>query len=118
MADIYEYVGKKIRELRQEYAGGRGLKQEALAEKIKVTPNTLSRWESATYRPSISDLQKLAKVFGVSISVFFPNELDPKTQALMSATGDLRKEEMEDLIEYAKFRKARRALKEAKKKKR
>jgi len=118
MADLYEYIGKKIRELRQEYSGGKGLKQEELAERIQVTPNTLSRWESATYRPSINDLHKLAKEFGVSISVFFPDEQNPNAQALLSATGDLREDEIEDLIEYAKFRKARRALREAKKKKR
>lgn len=118
MSDIYEYIGKKIRELRKDYGGGKGLNQEALAEKINVTPNTLSRWESATYKPSINDLHKLTKIFGVSISVFFPDEQDTQVQALLSATGDLRDDEIEDLIEYAKFRKARRALKEAKKRKR
>jgi transcriptional regulator with XRE-family HTH domain len=115
MTDLYEYVGRKIRALRGEYAGGKGLKQEELAEAVGVTANTLSRWESAVYRPSLKDLQKLAKVFGVSISIFFPDEQDEGVQALLSATGDLRKDELDDLIEYAKFRKARRALKKAKK---
>ena len=116
MADLYKFIGNKIRELRRAHAG-QGLRQDEVAEKLGTTANTVSRWESGTYKPSAKDIHKLSVLFGVSISVFFPQKEDPQIQALLSATGDLRQEEMEDLIEYARFRRARRALKDAKSKK-
>lgn len=117
MADLYEYIGERIRELRQNCAG-RKLSQEDLAEEMKTTANTISRWETGTYKPSADDLHKLSKIFGVSISVFFPGMENPHLNALMSATGDLKKEDIEELIEYAQFRKARKILKDAKTRKR
>ena len=35
---------------------------------MKTTANTISRWETATYKPSISDLERLAQFFGVPIT--------------------------------------------------
>ena len=85
------------------------------AEVLKTTPNTISRWETATYKPSIEDLEKLARFFGVSISEFFPNiEPAARVQALLSATGDLDDSDLDELTRYAQFRKARKALASAK----
>lgn len=117
MADLYKFIGDKIRELRQGY-GPRGLSQEELADRMKTTANTISRWETATYKPSIDDIHKLSQMFGVSIAVFFPGMENPHLNALMSATGDLKKEDIEELIEYAQFRKARKMLKDAQTRKR
>jgi transcriptional regulator with XRE-family HTH domain len=119
MSDLYTYIGQKIRELRENY-GAKGASQDEVAKAVGTTANTVSRWESATYKPSVKDLYKLSRFFGVSIAVFIPEipEMeDTKLQALMSATGDLRPEELEELIEYARFRKARRELKNARKRK-
>ena len=110
MGDLYQYIGRKIRELRTSH-GGKGVSQEDLAAAAGTTANTVSRWESAIYKPSVKDLHKLSRFFGVSISVFFPEKDDTRLHALMSATGDLRDEELDELIEYARFRKARRELK-------
>lgn len=111
MSSIYTKIGEKISELRNNF-GGKGISQEALAKAIKTTPNTVSRWEKSIYKPSADDLFKISKFFGVSISVFFPDvALNPKQEALLSATGDLDNKAMDDLIEYAKFRKARQVLK-------
>jgi|SRR5579872_2266680 len=110
MNDLYKYIGQKISELRQQF-GGTGISQEVLAREMETTANTVSRWESATYKPSAKDLHHLAKFFGVSISVFFPGAENARLQALLSATGDLRDDEIEVLIDYAQFRKARRTLK-------
>lgn len=115
--ELYEHVGTKIRELRQNY-GGKGLSQEALATEMHTTANTISRWETASYKPSLKDLQKLASFFGVSISVFLPDSEDSRFEALMSATGDLDDEDLRALTEYAQFRKARRKLEQAGKQKR
>jgi len=112
MKNLYEYIGKKIRELRENY-GGKGTSQEEVAKAVGTTANTVSRWESATYKPSAGDLHKLSRFFGVSIAVFFPDMGETRLQALMSATGDLRDDELEELVEYARFRKARRILSDA-----
>ncbi len=116
MNSIYQQIGLKIAELRTNF-GGKGISQEALAKAVKTTSNTISRWEKSVYRPSADDLFKLSKFFGVSIAVFFPGvELNPKQEALLSATGDLNGNEMDELIEYATFRKARQMLKNEKSK--
>lgn len=120
MSDLYKFIGEKIRELRQNY-GSVTLSQEDLAKKIKVQTNTISRWETATYKVSAEDLQKLAKAFSVDISIFFPETeqsiLKPSLQALMSATSDLTEEDIAELTEYAKFRKARQILNASKSRK-
>jgi transcriptional regulator with XRE-family HTH domain len=113
MGDIYVFIGEKIRELRQNY-GGKGVSQEDLGKIMETTPNTISRWETATYKPSAKELHRLAQFFGVSISGFFPEAENPLMQALLSATGDLKEEELQDLIDYAQYRVARRKLAHAK----
>lgn len=112
---IYEQIGAKIRELRVHHLG-KGISQETLAEAMSTTPNTISRWETATYKPSIEDLEKLARYFGTTIGVFFPN-IDPgaRVQALLSATGDLDDDDLDELTRYAQFRRARKELDQAKK---
>ncbi len=114
MSDIYRAIGEKIRELRTQY-GGQGISQEALAQKVGTTPNTISRWETAAYKPSIADLERLALFFAVPITVFFPGmDAGVRLQALLSATGDLDDDDLDELTRYAQFRKARKALKQSK----
>lgn len=114
MENVYKSIGDKIAELRTGF-GGKGLTQEELAAKVGTTANTISRWEQAVYKPSAEELHKLAKIFSVSISIFFPDmAISQQQHALMSATGDLKGKDLDDLIEYAKFRKARSILAHAK----
>jgi transcriptional regulator with XRE-family HTH domain len=54
MADIYDQIGSKIRELRTTLKG-KGISQEELARAVKTSANTVSRWETAVYKPSIAD---------------------------------------------------------------
>jgi len=70
--DIYKQIGDKIRQLRTSLQG-KGISQEDLARAMKTTANTISRWETATYKPSVSDLDRLAKFFGVPLTFFFPS---------------------------------------------
>lgn len=85
-------------------------------EHLKVASNTVSRWETGTYKPTAEDLDKLARFFGVSITVFFPglSQDDAAITALTSATAGLTKSDLEEVIRYAEFRKARAALDGAK----
>ena len=106
MPDIYKQIGQQIRELRTTFRG-RGISQEDLAQAVKTTANTISRWETATYKPSISDLERLAQVVGVPISTFFPlTHPKSRTNALLSATADLDDDELDEVRMYALFRKA------------
>ncbi len=106
--EILEYVGKRIKELRENY--GEGLSQEALAKALGLASNTISRWETATYRPSIEDLDKLSRFFGVSILEFLPpseSPVDDKVAALLRAAKQLKTEDLTELQKYAEFRRAR-----------
>ena len=87
---------------------GKGISQEELAQAVKTTANTVSRWETATYKPSIADLEALARFFGVPITIFFP-ETGPRsrTNSLVSATADLDDRDLEEVTLYAQFRKSR-----------
>ncbi|MBD2166417.1 helix-turn-helix transcriptional regulator [Calothrix membranacea FACHB-236] len=112
---VIEYIGGRIRDLRTSYGGGEGLSQEALAKAMGTAANTISRWETATYRPSIEDLERLARFFGVSILDFFPPKetqaeetpVNDQLTALLRAAKQLPPEDIEELRKYAEFRKAR-----------
>lgn len=117
MNDLYEFIGQRIKELRLGYGEGVGLSQDELAHRMGTTANTISRWESATYKPSAMDLHKLAKIFGVNISVFFPSMDTPRLAALMSALGELGEKDIDEITQYALFRQARQAMRSSKKRK-
>jgi transcriptional regulator with XRE-family HTH domain len=115
MPNLYEHIGTKIRELRTKYPKGT-LSQEALSGHLKVAPNTVSRWETGTYKPTPEDLDKLSRFFAVPITTFFPDLAadEGRVSALTSATGGLGDKDFEEVIKYAEFRKARLAMEGAK----
>jgi transcriptional regulator with XRE-family HTH domain len=118
MSDIYKRVGESIRDLRIKFKG-KGISQEDLAKEMQTTANTISRWETATYKPSVRDLERLALFFKVPITIFFPGaEVAPRINALLSATGDLDEEDFDELTAYAQLRRARSDLRKAKIKRR
>ena len=107
--NLMEYVGKRIRDLRENYGEGQGISQEALAKELQVAPNTISRWETATYKPSLEDLEKLARFFTVSILQFFPREEAEKDEpltALLRTAKQLNSKDVNELRRYAEFRRA------------
>ena len=117
---ITEYVASKIRELRTSY-GGKGISQEVLAKHLKVTTNTVSRWETGVYKPGLNDLDNLARFFGVSILTFFPQDaqapVKKETEALLRAAQTLPAEDLEEVRRYAEYRLANRINKGMKAKK-
>jgi transcriptional regulator with XRE-family HTH domain len=115
--EIIQYVGNQIKELRNTF-GGKGISQESLAEGVGTTANTISRWEMGIYKPSVEDLDKLSRFFGVSILRFFPPEQTPTNEpvaALLRAARDLPQSDVEELRKYAEFRRARSLIKSGKK---
>lgn len=107
--EIYKFIGGKIRTHREQ----NGMNQEALADELGVTANTVSRWETATYKPSVNELEKMSRFFEVPLWTFLPSEIQPpieEQKALLSATGDLPAEDLEELQRYADFIRTRKAM--------
>ena len=48
-----------------------GVTQENLAEKLGITPQSISRWENGQSRPDVDMLPKLASIFGITIDGLF-----------------------------------------------
>jgi transcriptional regulator with XRE-family HTH domain len=103
---IVKHVGDRIRELRTGYKG-RKLSQEELARELGIATNTISRWETGTYRPSIEDLEMLARFFDIAISEFFPQEAPPprdtRLNALLRGAKNLNDDDLSDVQRYLDF---------------
>ena len=113
---LIDHIGQRIREFRTGYGGGTGISQDALAKELHVASNTVSRWETGTYKPTIEDLDRLARFFGKSILEFFPNEnvrteRDEKIDAVLRAAKQLSDDDVEELRRFAEFRRAQRVYK-------
>jgi transcriptional regulator with XRE-family HTH domain len=110
LTEIHVVIGEKIRDLRTSF-GGRGISQAELARRIHTTANTVSRWETGLYKPSITDLEALIHFFGVSISQIFPDPKPPsQLSALLSAVEGLKGADVEEVILYARIRRAMKEL--------
>lgn len=48
-----------------------GITQEVLADKLGITPQSVSRWENGQSRPDVDMLPKLAAIFDISIDSLF-----------------------------------------------
>ena len=62
-----ETMGQIIKRLRKE----RNLTQEELAEQLNISAPAVSKWETDTTSPDISQIVPLSRVFGVSTDVLF-----------------------------------------------
>ena len=73
-------LGDKILMLRKK----EGLSQEQLAEKLNVSRQAISRWESGSALPDASNIRQLSKVFAVSADYLLNDDMDeyeiPKPQ--------------------------------------
>ena len=65
-------IGKKITELRKKY----NLTQESLAEKIGVTRQTLSNWESNITSPDLNQASLLCKELKINVNDLIDNNLE------------------------------------------
>ncbi len=63
-------IAANIAKFRKE----RGMTQEALAEMLGVSPQTISKWENAATWPDVALLPVIADVFGVSIDALYGRE--------------------------------------------
>lgn len=65
-------LGNKILELRKKS----GLSQEQLGEKVDVTRQTISNWETNKFYPDIKSISLLFNIFHVTLDYFIEGDLD------------------------------------------
>ena len=70
--------GKNLQYLRQLSAG---MTQEALAEKLNVSRQTISKWEMDAANPEMDKALELCKVFNCSLDNLFRDEMDQRSNA-------------------------------------
>ena len=89
-------IGENIRKLRRE----RDITQEALAEMLGVTSQSVSQWENSRTAPDISQIAPLAHIFEVSADVILGIDVEKKETKILAlyaeaydtaAAGDHRK---------------------------
>lgn len=111
---VVEYIGNKIKEFRQNAK----LSQAQLAARMKTAANTISRWETGTYKPTVEDLEQLSRVFEVSILKFFPEgdseSLEEKVHSLARAAQGLDEQDITEVGKFIEFRKAQKLIKSVK----
>ena len=87
--------GKNLQYLRQLSAN---MTQESLAEKLRVSRQTISRWEMDAANPEMEKALELCKVFNCSLDNLFMEEMDKRS----SIYTDLRVEEVSG-FRYAEY---------------
>lgn len=87
-------LGEKIKEARLK----NNLSQQALADKLFITPQAVSKWENNRSLPDINTIQTLEKILEVSIIGELPHEIEEnetieveKIEELTSTNLDLKK---------------------------
>ena len=79
--------GKNLQYLRQL---SRNMTQEALAEKLNVSRQTISKWEMDAANPEMDKALEICKIFNCSLDNLFREEMDKRSDAY----SDLRVEEV------------------------
>lgn len=91
--------GQRIKKLRNEA----GLTQKELADKINVSFQTVSKWESDLNEPDINNIKQLAKVFGCSVELLFDEaEAEPEAEQEESEQEEKRVEPEPEVLEPEK----------------
>ena len=90
-------LADKIIDLRKK----NGLSQEELAEKMNVSRQSVSKWESAQSVPDLNKIIMLSEIFGVSTDYLLKDSLEaPDIKVTEDSGTELRKVSMEDANEF------------------
>ena len=73
-------LANKLLELRKK----KGISQEELAEKIEVTRQTISNWETGETSPNLEQAAKLSQFYQVSLDELVGNDIQNIALAKMS----------------------------------
>ncbi len=89
-------ISEKILKLRKE----KGLSQEALAEKLGVSRQSVSKWETSGVLPDIDNIVAMSELFGVSTDFLLKSdEGEPLAEIISEETEDIPCNEPEILHE-------------------
>ena len=80
-----------------------GWSQEELAEKVGVSRQAVSKWESGTSIPDLDKILRLSEIFGVTTDYLLKDaieELSPETDAEIKENGQLRLVSLDEANEY------------------
>ncbi len=80
----------KLSKLRQQH----GLTQQELAEKLNVSRQAISRWESGVVVPSTDNLKYLSQIYGVTVDYLLKDDV-PLPEKREEKAGAERKEASE-----------------------
>ena len=102
----------RIKELRQE----RNLTQTQLAKMCGISQSALSGYESGKFNPDSRTLHLLSNIFDVTVDYIIAkdepeeknNNVSPLTFALQGEIHDFTAEEINELMEFARFVKSKR----------
>ena len=72
-------IGDKIKNKRKEL----NLTQEYLAKELNISRQAVSKWEKGLSEPSMDNLVKLSRIFGVDIDYFKKDKKDEEEKSLV-----------------------------------
>lgn len=71
-------LGNRIKEVRKKH----GMTQEELAEKLMVSRQAITKWETDTGIPDIDNLRKLSEVFNVSLDYLIGSKAGEEVESI------------------------------------
>lgn len=77
-------VGEQIK----KYRGELKLSQEAFAEKVYVSRQTISNWETGKNYPDINSLLRMSEIFGISVDVLLKGDVEEMKKIVNEADID------------------------------
>ncbi len=81
-----------------------GWSQEELAEKMNVSRQAVSKWESAQSIPDIGKILLISELFGVTTDYLLKDEIETEEHAGKDVASAVRRITMEEAIAYLDFR--------------
>lgn len=92
-------LGKKIRQLRFKA----GLTQEMLADRMGLSPQSVSKWETGAAMPDITSLPLLAEIFGVTIDDLFDLSTEQRLNRIENRLDTEEDLPQDIFLEYEEF---------------
>ncbi len=103
--ELTQYIANQIKSMREF----RKMSQQELADKLKTTKQTVSRYENGQRKANQDVLFDLSRIFGCNINDFFPkNQTNDKQIETIAAhiDDDVTDEEMEEILAYIEMKKS------------
>ncbi len=89
-------LADKLIRLRKQF----GLSQEELAEKMNVSRQSVSKWESANSIPDLNKILKLGEIFGVSTDYLLKDDIEETETISVDDELSIKKITLEEAISY------------------